>query len=75
MSELHQQPEDAERKMNPANPDQSEIEFLSGPHSRLREFGFVLRTAREFIRGFRKMHFVGPCITVFGSARFKEDYK
>jgi uncharacterized protein (TIGR00730 family) len=24
--------------------------------------------------GFRKLHFVGPCITVFGSARFKEDH-
>ena len=23
--------------------------------------------------GFRSLHFVGPCITVFGSARFKED--
>lgn len=28
----------------------------------------------EFIRGFRKLHFLGPCITVFGSARFKEDH-
>jgi len=75
MSEHQETPEEVERKLNPANPDQSEIEFLSGPHSRLREFGFVLRTAREFIRGFRKMHFVGPCITVFGSARFKEDHQ
>jgi uncharacterized protein (TIGR00730 family) len=28
----------------------------------------------QFIRGFRTLHFVGPCITVFGSARFKEDH-
>jgi uncharacterized protein (TIGR00730 family) len=28
----------------------------------------------EFIRGFRNLHFVGPCITVFGSARFAEDH-
>lgn len=27
----------------------------------------------EFIQGFRHLHFIGPCITVFGSARFKED--
>jgi len=27
----------------------------------------------EFVRGFRKLHFIGPCVTVFGSARFKED--
>lgn len=35
----------------------------------------MLRSAWEFVRGFRKLHFVGPCITVFGSARFKEDHK
>jgi uncharacterized protein (TIGR00730 family) len=34
-----------------------------------------LRIAAEFIRGFRALHFVGPCVTVFGSARFKEDNK
>jgi len=28
----------------------------------------------EFIRGFRALPFVGPCVTVFGSARFKEDH-
>ena len=27
----------------------------------------------EFIKGFRALHFVGPCVTVFGSARFRED--
>lgn len=55
--------------------NKSEREFLEGPHGRLKEFGFVLRSAWEFVRGFRKLHFVGPCITVFGSARFKEDHK
>jgi hypothetical protein len=29
---------------------------------------------REFIRGFRNLHFVGPCVTVFGSARFPENH-
>jgi uncharacterized protein (TIGR00730 family) len=52
----------------------TEREFLSGPHSRFREFTFVVRVMLEFIRGFRVLHFVGPCITVFGSARFKEDH-
>ena len=28
----------------------------------------------EFLRGFRTLHFVGPCVTVFGSARFPEDH-
>jgi uncharacterized protein (TIGR00730 family) len=29
----------------------------------------------ECIRGFRTLHFVGPCVTVFGSARFKQDHR
>jgi uncharacterized protein (TIGR00730 family) len=43
--------------------------LLEGPHSRLRELWMVLRTVHEFIAGFRALHFVGPCVTVFGSAR------
>jgi uncharacterized protein (TIGR00730 family) len=48
--------------------------FLEGPRSRWREFTFTVRVMLEFIRGFRTLHFVGPCVTVFGSARFKEDH-
>jgi len=48
-------------------------QFLSGPNSRGKELLFVFKVFFQFIRGFRKLHFVGPCITVFGSARFKED--
>lgn len=33
------------------------------------------RIVREFLRGFRVLHFVGPCVTVFGSARFAEDHR
>jgi uncharacterized protein (TIGR00730 family) len=44
--------------------------LLAGPHSRTRELRLVLRVAAEFISGFRTLHFVGPCVTVFGSARF-----
>ena len=40
----------------------------------LKEFLSVLEIMREFIRGFRTLHFVGPCVTVFGSARFKENH-
>ena len=47
--------------------------YLEGPKSRVYEFGFAWRVFKEFIRSFRTLHFVGPCITVFGSARFKED--
>ena len=47
--------------------------FLEGPRSRFAEFLTLLRVMRDFLRGFRTLHFVGPCVTVFGSARIKSD--
>ncbi|WP_114751064.1 LOG family protein [Pleomorphovibrio marinus] len=52
------------------NPE--EEAFLAGPQSRFKDFKFSLKVLAEFIRGFRTLHFVGPCVTVFGSARFEE---
>ena len=49
-----------------------ERRFLAGPQSRLAELRRAIQIFCEFIRGFRALHFVGPCVTVFGSARFKE---
>jgi uncharacterized protein (TIGR00730 family) len=48
--------------------------FIEGPHSRLQEFWFIIRVMAEFIKGFRKLHFAGPCVTVFGSARLDENH-
>jgi uncharacterized protein (TIGR00730 family) len=48
--------------------------LLEGPHSRLQELRLLLRAGRDFIHGFRVLHFVGPCVTVFGSARFDEQH-
>src|SRR6516225_2628269 len=49
--------------------------LLEGPRSRTGEFFRLLRILREFIRGFRALHFVGPCVSVFGSARFTEEHR
>ncbi len=46
--------------------------MLEGPRSRLGELVTLLRVLRDFLRGFRALHFVDPCITVFGSARTGE---
>ena len=48
--------------------------FLQGPQPRRTELAGAIRICFEFIRGFRALHFVGPCVTVFGSARFKADH-
>ncbi len=47
--------------------------FLEGPRSRSSEFLMTLHIVRDFLRGFRALHFVGPCVTVFGSARFTSE--
>ena len=48
--------------------------FLEGPQPRLKELRFTWKIFKQFIAGFRTLHFIGPCVTVFGSARFKEDH-
>jgi uncharacterized protein (TIGR00730 family) len=49
--------------------------FLEGPQPRASELARLWRIGMDFIRGFRALHFVGPCVTIFGSARFKEDHR
>jgi uncharacterized protein (TIGR00730 family) len=55
-------------------PDPEQQWFLGAPRSRLSELVRVIRIGAEFIKGFRALHFLGPCVTVFGSARFGEDH-
>jgi uncharacterized protein (TIGR00730 family) len=47
--------------------------MLEGPGSRTGELVQLFRVMRDFLRGFRVLHFVGSCVTVFGSARTRED--
>ena len=51
-----------------------ERSFMEGPRARWRELKYAIGVILQFIKGFRTLHFIGPCITVFGSARFKEDH-
>ena len=51
-----------------------EIKFLEGPQNRWKELTFVISVLADFIRGLRGLHFVGPCVTIFGSARFKDGH-
>src|SRR6186997_2264438 len=48
------------------------VRFLEGPQKRSIELVRAVKIFCEFMRGFRALHFVGPCVTVFGSARFTE---
>jgi uncharacterized protein (TIGR00730 family) len=51
-----------------------EQRFLVGRRSRRAELCSALRIFAEYMRGLRALHFVGPCVTVFGSARFPEGH-
>ena len=48
-------------------------QFLQGPQKRSFELGRAVGIFIEIMSGFRKLHFLGPCVTVFGSARFTEE--
>ena len=60
----------------PAPPVDNDVgRFLSGPQRRGSELARIWRIGLEFVRGFRALHFVGPCVTVFGSARFRPGHR
>ena len=56
------------------SPQPEDRVLLEGPHSRLREARLLFTVVKDFIRGFRALHFSGPCVTVFGSARIREGH-
>src|SRR6476659_2153835 len=59
-------------KQDPIIPPNEHV-YLDGPKSSGYELAFAWKVFKQFIMGFRCLHFVGPCITVFGSARVRED--
>ncbi|HYM14515.1 MAG TPA: TIGR00730 family Rossman fold protein [Dehalococcoidia bacterium] len=66
------------RTPDPANVERSrppEVQFLEGPQSRGFELWRAVKIFLELMRGFRALHFAGPCVTVFGSARFTEEHR
>ncbi len=66
---------EAARKWGKVPVDSDEPRLLGAPRSRREEALRVLRIGAEFVRGFRALHFAGPAVTVFGSARFGEDHR
>ncbi len=48
--------------------------FLTGRRSREADLESAVKFFLEFLRGFESLDFEGPCVTVFGSARFQEGH-
>ncbi len=53
----------------------AERHFLAGRQSNERNLESAIRFFLEFLKGFESFKDVGPCVTVFGSARFDEDHR
>jgi uncharacterized protein (TIGR00730 family) len=52
-----------------------EERLLSGRRRHAVELQSALRIFGQFVSGFRKLRGLGPCVTVFGSARFDPDHR
>lgn len=51
-----------------------ERDFLDVPRSRFKDLWFTVKVHYHFVEAFRILHFIGTCVTVFGSARFEKEY-
>jgi uncharacterized protein (TIGR00730 family) len=56
------------------SPANDEREFLTGARTIENEMERLQRITSEFGNGFRKLIKIGPAVTVFGSARYKEGH-
>jgi uncharacterized protein (TIGR00730 family) len=56
------------------NVQNTEKRFLAGKRDRGADLESAVRVFLEFLRGYESLDFAGPCVTVFGSARFPEDH-
>src|SRR5580704_17852225 len=75
MNDVKQTPHaGSENRWGQGNKDTAERRFLRGPRPRGVELAEAARIFAECVKGFSRLHFVGPCVTVFGSARFKDDH-
>lgn len=55
--------------------DDADRRFLRGPCPHGEDLESAIRIFLEFLRGYETLTFSGPCVTVFGSARFGEDHR
>jgi uncharacterized protein (TIGR00730 family) len=71
LHDSHQITEEEQRKLELFELETEERKLLSGPTSRLRNLMTLLRVSKDLLFAFRTLHFAGPCVTIFGSARVK----
>jgi uncharacterized protein (TIGR00730 family) len=63
-----------ELPVDPEDPVQDERDFLLNVRTPENELERLRRITSEFENGFRKLFEIGPAVTIFGSARYKEGH-
>lgn len=71
ITDEHQITEEEIRQQRVYELELEERSWLAGPRSRFHDLCSLFRVSLDFIRAYRILHFVGPCVTIFGSARTK----
>lgn len=71
VTEEHQITEEEIRQQELFELESEDRTFLSGATSRWHNFLTLMRVVKDFTVAFRMLHFAGPCVTIFGSARTK----
>lgn len=69
ISDEHEITEEEVRSQEIFELETDERQLLSGASTRFHNLCTLFRVARDLLRGFRALHFAGPCVTIFGSAR------
>lgn len=73
IAERFEPPPSGQEKQSNFGSGENDRYMLEGPRARTSELVSLFSIMRDFLRGFRVLHFVGPCVTAFGSARTKEN--
>jgi hypothetical protein len=63
-----------ELPVDESNKANDEYQFLMAERTRKNEIDRLKRINTEFVRGFKGLSKLGPAVTVFGSARFKQNH-
>jgi uncharacterized protein (TIGR00730 family) len=58
----------------PTGSQKDEKKFLEGPKKPKSELAFLTLMMKDFIKGLFRLHNIGPCVTVFGSAKIREGH-
>lgn len=70
-----QKPDEFYDPWGKSSSDISDKLLMEGPRSPFYDIWRLIKIGWDFTKGFHAFRHLGPCITIFGSARFREDHR